>query len=298
MTGSHSMLGYYCNQHTSHSSKWGISHSLSIELALICSTLVDAPKQGMSLTPYHYNRIRAYHNRYKSPPPQCEHRHGNLKRSLDDFVARKIEIMENDFSAQLKNTAAADTELTQGWKDVERSSVGDQPLKKCLDRLKTRLDKVQQMWCRRNGESAHRRENQRLKPGDLCRYETPRGDDDEGSSFTDIVEEAYSAYVAISPLPDGETESDHPVVKCWAMEAVKGNPDSPWALLKASCAFLRYRSSSFVWYMCGRQLCIIKAKAQPGGPRYICEEIYMSLKTPKKHVDARRLMRQGGGMRG
>ncbi|EXJ93868.1 hypothetical protein A1O1_02261 [Capronia coronata CBS 617.96] len=97
--------------------------------------------------------------------------------------------------------------------------------------------------------------------------------------FNAEVQAIYERYQAIEPK-----KVDHELRRRFENE--RDRPFSYWSLLRASCLYWkvcsRARFPIWVWYVAGRELCILKALQTPGEVRLLTAEMYKILKVDTK----------------
>ena len=91
-------MGIYSKIHERYTKGFGLADDVAIELAKICASLVDAPKQGLSLRENHatLRRQRFFQKGYndspgfKYPPADPDDVTANIIARLDGFAQKKI----------------------------------------------------------------------------------------------------------------------------------------------------------------------------------------------------------------
>lgn len=250
----------YCYQKNS------ISDPFAIQLAKLCSILVDAPKQGLSIIPSKREEITGVGNRY--PKPAYKEREGQsqgvhiIDRLHFDVAGQKIMESQMAFHSNFGESPSYEPLVTavfrreQDFADKEGSGGN---LARALKHLKDELEIIHCAWYR--GIS------------------TAGG----GDKFKSRVACLHKQFREI--MPPEEVLAD-PVINRWVSD--RQSHFSHWSILRASAAYYKWRGkNSLVWYMAGHELCYIKAHAVGlaglgFGPRTIVEELYIPLKPSKK----------------
>lgn len=277
------VMGRYYKLHERYARTFGLNDEVSILLANICASLVDAPKQGTSLVPNHMTKLKekfrqkGYSDDREAP---CG-RPDDIINRLEEFAITKIQEKEAEFNVRQVKALYVDEDLTRMAKLEDERARSDRVVKECLRNLRYDLDKVREKasdWGRYLGQSKP------CAPGSLGQFtkEYLHPEEEQKSLFTSQVESCYAEYLAI--IPSVAKFINHPTILRWASDA--NEPYSDWQLLKASCAYYKWGGTgALVWHMAGLELCALKAKAT--GTRYVIEEIHRSLTTDKAYVKRR-----------
>lgn len=242
-----------------------ISSPKAIELAKLCSILVDAPKQGLSILSSKRDEITKLVRQYKKPAykePKGQS-HGNGIHVIDrlhyDVAGQKIMEKQVAFHKDVGESPIYEPLITEVFhrekKRAEKEGSGG-TLARTLQHLTDELDKIFQAW-------------------NSWRYE------DGTNQFKSRVTRLHRQFRDIMP-PDELSED--PVISRWVSD--RWSHFSHWSILRASAAYYKWRTT-LVWYMAGHELCYIKAHAiglagSDFGPRTIVEELYISMKTSKR----------------
>ena len=284
-------LGTYAKIHERYSKQFGLADDLAIELAKVCATLVDAPKQGLSLRPEHITlRKQKFAQKMYDDNPRCkplpadpDDITANIIARLDGFAQNKIAERKAEFEKKhmLKKAEYTDSDLTKLYHAEQENAQLDPDIRDCLQYLRTELDKVKVKWASHTASMGDKRQgNSALGP----MYPWSQSQAEEGDSFGNMADACYTEYFMIKPLPVGQS-TNHPIISRWMKDA--GKPSSEWQLLKASAAFYKWSgASAIVWYLAGQQLCELKARAA-GTARHVVEDIYQSLKTDRRFMRKR-----------
>ncbi|KAH8817394.1 RNA dependent RNA polymerase-domain-containing protein [Xylogone sp. PMI_703] len=201
----------------------------SVRLGLLCSKLVDAPKQGDILTHESWSRIK------KEIENEASKMHIEKKVNIIDHLKGVIEKVVEECKHKTKKTITQeiDPDLIILAEDFERRSSTDNTCKELYNQLKADLENVNNTWVRlwnqKNKTKAFK------EAMDIC---FPLWNSISVSiENSDIIRQR-------TILPDLE---------------ILSKDFSSWALLKASVTYRRYWRGNFPWWMCGRQLAFIKA---------------------------------------
>lgn len=248
-------------------SKNSISDPNAIELAKLCSILVDAPKQGLSILPSKREEITRLGSRYakpayKEPGVQSQGGVHVIDRLHFDVAGQKIMetqmAFRNDFGASPSYEPLL-TEVFRRERDRAEKEGSGGTMARALKHLNDELGSISQAW--------HR----------------GRDMEDGGDQFKSRAARLHSQFREI--MPPEEVSAD-PLISRWVSD--RESHFSHWSILRASAAYYKWRGKfSLVWYMAGRELCYIKAHAvglagSDFGPRTIVDELYISLKPSKK----------------
>ncbi|KAL9618121.1 MAG: hypothetical protein Q9160_007128 [Pyrenula sp. 1 TL-2023] len=245
-----------------------LSSSGAILLATLAGYLVDASKQGWSLSLDAWNQVRAEsgckglgYPAYKQDQPS-RHKPTNIIDFLKFEVAfPERETKLTEFAQMWPQEQFTDSHLTVCWttaRDLaerERKHNADSRLHDALANLSIEVDQVIDEWRKKSSQ---------------------RNSQDE-RHFTKLVEHLFERFCSITPL-----HSEHLSIAPCAWE----NENSRWNSLRASCLYTKHRSSNLVWYMVGQDLCQMKLKAsknaEKGPNRTVCSSIYSTLQVNAK----------------
>lgn len=250
-----------------------ISDAGAIKLAKLCSLLVDAPKQGMSLLPEKVREIKKYGG---GPMPAYKEGKSRGRKGwkhiidrlhfevADPKVMEKQTAFHNDIGGSERRI---DEDLSAiYWREQKRAEKDGQksPLFITLQKLSQELTKLKNEWT-------------------TWHASRPDGADDLKAGVSHL----FQRYREIKP----DITGDHIVISRWASDG--GDPFSEWSLLRASTAYMNWGGDrGLVWYMAGRELCHIKSHAvglreSQLGPRTILDRMYVPLITAKKFLSER-----------
>lgn len=247
--------------------KNSISDPNAIHLAKLCSILVDAPKQGLSILPSKRDEITRLGYQYRKPAykdPEAQNQSGIhvIDRLHFDVAGKKIKEKQMVFRSDFGESPSYEPLLTEVFRreqDRAEKEGSAGTLARALKHLKGDLESIFHAW--------------------------PRGRDQEGGAdqFRSRAARLHTQFREI--MPPEEISAD-PVISRWVSD--RESHFSHWSILRASAAYYKWRgNSSLVWYMAGRELCYIKAhgvglERSEFGPRTIVEELHISLKPSKK----------------
>lgn len=239
-----------------------ISDPGAIRLAIMCSFLVDAPKQGLSIratTKEEIKKLLKLPRPAWKDPKNCEGRLETSTNVIDQlhFVAeQKVEEMKialNDLKRPVYDPMPA--KLYHEVVNLADAETG-RPLRKVLEHLLLELDGVHELWKKLS------------RPGKSRKFNSA------------AISSCYSKFRKIMPPEDLLKD---PVISCLVLGA--DSHFSSWSLLRASTAWYKWHliAHVFLWDMAGREICFIKSQAagrgSEFGPRAMIEEMYIPLKT-------------------
>lgn len=240
-----------------------ISDPKAIELAKLCSVLVDAPKQGLSILPSKRDEITKLgygymKPAYKEPKGQSQGIH-IIDRLHYDVAGQKIMEKQVAFHNDVGESPIYEPLITEVFRRererAEKEGSGG-TLARALKHLTDELAKILQAWHSRRSE-------------------------DSADQFKSSVARLHRQFRDIMPPQE---LSEDPVISRWVSD--RGSHFSHWSILRASAAYYKWRTT-LAWYMAGHELCYIKAHAvglagSDFGPRTIVEELYISMKASKR----------------
>lgn len=245
--------------------KNNISDPFAIQLAKLCSILVDAPKQGLSMIPSKREEITSVGNRY--PKPAYKELDGQsqgvhiIDRLHFEVAGQKIMESQMAFHSNFGDSPSYEPLLTAVFSRERNFAEKEGPgcnLARALNHLKSELKIIYCAWHKRVSKAGVDTFRSRV----ACLHK----------QFREI-------------MPPEEVLAD-PVINRWVSD--RQSHFSHWSILRASAAYYKWRGkSSLVWYMAGHELCYIKAHAvglagSGFGTRTIVEELYTPLKPSKK----------------
>lgn len=239
-----------------------ISDPKAIELAKLCSILVDAPKQGLSILPSKREEITKLGHRYIKPAYKELKSQSQSVHVIDrlhyDVAGRKIMEKQVAFHNDVGESPSYEpliTEVFHRETDRAKEEGSEGTLARALKHLTDELAKIHQVW--RSWRS-----------------------EDNMDQFKSNVMRLRRQFRGIMPPKE---LSEDPVINRWVSD--RESYFSHWDILRASTAYHKWRGA-IVWYMAGHELCYIKAHAMLAGsdfgPRTIVEELYLPMKTSKR----------------
>ncbi|KAG0643041.1 RNA dependent RNA polymerase-domain-containing protein [Tuber brumale] len=246
----------------------------ALKLAKLCSLLVDAPKQGMSLRPEKVDEIRrkfsgapipAYKEKGSRICARATHIIDRLFQVADTKVNEKQQAFHDDMG---RSEGQRDGDIVELFVREHEFAQKDEtsPLWITLRHLTKELTLLKQDWT------------------DWIRNK--RGGPDE---FRAGVPNFLQRYRNIMPPTE---QAGDPVVAKWAREG--GASFTSWAILRASAAYAGWGGErGLVWYMAGIEICWIKCQKvsmrdSELGPRTMLESMYAPLVTWTKFISAMR----------
>jgi hypothetical protein len=229
-----------------------VSMNSIVFLSTLLSYLVDQNKQGYIFAKEDWEHIKETVIKIKPRRPfyKFDKFEGNKPTHIIDYlkfdVAEKtIENALTEFHTSLKHAEYWDDDVIQYARWAEEQEKTSNDWKVLLAQLKKDIATVKEMWI------AHFRE----KDG--------RGVEEAMANFQSILHPLYQRWLNIKPSTDIS-----PLLAGMLLPSGLPNQElSEWALLKASVAFASFQPkyvSKFVWWMCGRQLAVLKAKFRSG----------------------------------
>lgn len=245
-----------------------ISDPNAIHLAKLCSILVDAPKQGLSILPSKRDEIRRLGYRYTTPAykdPEGQNPSGVhvIDRLHFDVAGKMITEKDLAFRRDFGESPSYEPLLTKVFRRerdrAEKEGSGG-TLARALKHLKGNLKSIIDAWQR-----------------------SVEKQDDGGDQFRSVAAGLRKEFRELMPPEDISAD---PVISRWVSD--RESHFSHWSILRASTAYYDWHGdSALVWYMAGRELCYIKAhgvglEQSEFGPRTIVEELHVSLKPSKK----------------
>jgi hypothetical protein len=274
-----------------------LSSEHAVKLAALASSLVDSRKQGWLLTDEVWHKIRSKANggdelaepAYKSgfgPTDskvicvnELDYLHFNVARHLRDTTLKA-------FATLGAQVGRYDGQLSDYWRHEDenltkeeaqwRSSRNRAPgidsrayILKGRDGLYRQLERLQDHW------NALVPKNRQKDPA------SSQEDFFDNASFNAAVAEVYGLYTAIEP-----PHIQHFISLQYEHERARNLPCSYWSLLKASCLHYITRkaySRGWVWFVAGRELCILKALSR-GEVSILSSEMHDMLKVDTKRA--------------
>jgi hypothetical protein len=267
--------------------KDGVSCREAKELAVLAGLLVDAPKQGYSLSGDAWHKflgkvsprarfVPAYKHVEDGPDgfsktQVSKPQESNYLDFLKFWVAvPQKEIILKNFhdqwgGAETKKDADISRVWQNWWLEAEAESKRGRPeLQHVLEQLRKDINRLRDKWTQKTTR-------------------TRRGKG-SGEEFEANVQALHDDMRAIEPM-----KVDHTLVEQVRREERQGVPPSQsvWNWLRASCAYELSYKGKFSWYAAGETLCSIKASAgEEEGKRVraMREDIYVAMKIDGRAV--------------
>lgn len=247
----------------------------TIRLARLCSSLVDAPKQGLKPKAETRNMLRAINGNlgpmpaYRTPsqadkPNRVRAAEGPKEwyKSPDEWYIldrlvlhvgrQKVAEMRSAIHALEDAVEWTDEHLSRRCNEFEDQSQGDELLGLVRKKLHSDISKVKTKW--------------------LHKF-NPQSQRSPASNFRADLEAVYSMYRDIKPAQEALA---HPLVRQWHETADR--PNSEWRLLKASLLFRERGLNKLPWWVAMPELCWMKAQESSDGlqrptPRAVVEDM-------------------------
>lgn len=249
----------------------GISDPETIEIAIMCSFLVDAPKQGLSIRRSTREHVLKRSRRFTKPPYREPNAKGDILRNSTNVIdqlrfvtEQKVREMRDAFDKGFRGASGFDPMLSELYNNESKLAGGEGPLYEMLYYLRKDFCALYDSW--RVAASSRRR------------------------GFKNNVSSHYSRFKEIMPPEDLLKD---PVISRLVLNADSNL--SYWSLLRASAAHYTWhsdRTQVFMWHMAGRELCFIKSQAMGRksefGPRTMIEEMYIPLKPSRRYQEIRK----------
>jgi len=259
-----------------------IDSPAATSIAALLGLLVDSAKAGLTFDGAKWNVYLTTHKlpRNLRKPSYKDRDRGKPTKHLIDRLVFEIAKGVKDkvlggFSKQFENVSPKDDDLFRICNEEYEQAKSDRVLDSVFKKLEIDLKALHDFY--------------------LCGVRTE--DDEfnfnrkERDTFRALVEQCREKFVTIAPTPDNTVIPESNRITEWQRDHSRGRK-SRWDLLKASYAFYRYNSSSFVWYIAGIELVEIKATARGAGTyRPVVNGIFDAMKVDSKFVA--RLERRG-----
>ena len=251
-----------------------ISDTASQEIACLLGYLVDSAKAGLVYTEEDWQDFLRSKG-LPLHPPKPAYKDQTLERTDHIIDVLVFDIAKGvkrkalqDFRERFTNTVAwADTDLTAIWKAEEE----DKAFEKVAQDLRTKLDEIRDIW-------------------DNSDFGKPKnGLSGTKVDFSALVNRLRAKFLAIQPPPAKDNE--YYMLKRWRKETTIPTFGTSWLHLKTSGLYYRNQQGSFAWYVAGKELGELKARASNGGGTSITNEMHLALK-----VDATYFRRINGGL--
>ncbi|CUS10551.1 unnamed protein product [Tuber aestivum] len=253
-----------------------IADSEALKLAKLCSLLVDAPKQGMSLKPKKIEEIR---RKFAGAPIPAYKEKGSRVRVGATHIVDRLLLVADTKVNEKQQAFHDDIGKSEGRRD------GDIVELFVREHELAEKDETSALWI----TLRHLTKQLTLLKQDWTDWVlNKRSGPDE---FKAGVPNFLQRYRGI--MPPAEQAWD-PVVARWIKEG--GASFTPWSILRASAAYWCWAGDrALVWYMAGNEICWIKCQKvsmrdSELGPRTMLDEMYAPLITSRKFISA---MREG-----
>lgn len=234
----------------------------TILVAQLLGKLVDRPKQGFSFDSTKWRCfLKARKLDSDLPKPAYENKGGAkatshiLDRLAFVVAAGTREKALQDFSSCFDQASLWDTDLIRLWNTQFTLPKDDTGLLAVRMQLKADLEQILLTWKANASEGTD-------ETG-MCKS-TRKG---SSMTFHALVDHCRYLFLAVQPLKG----IDHPVVHRWRSESGDtADAGKSWLYIKASALFsLWYRYRDFPWWVAGKELGEIKAKARGLGSYHI-----------------------------
>jgi hypothetical protein len=240
-------------------------------LSKLLSDLVDQAKAGYTFTDEQFQHFKKQYLK-KSSVKTPAYMDGRIDRKSKHIIDQltvaahdTIETILTEFKISLpSNIPCWDKDLADfaTWANSEAAT--NREWLPITVKLKDDLQKVKDRWAENMGGRS-------------------KGMEESKPTFGPMLAEIYRQFQAIQPA--GDTPLTRLLLAPWS-----GRPElSQWAMLRASFLFASYSSfhvSKFVWWMCGIQLCHMKA-AKKGITAAVSPEMYAMLRPDSIFVKLR-----------
>lgn len=243
---------------------------------------MDAPKQGLTILPSKREEIAKLSSRLPRPAYKDLVHQGNCVNVIDrlhfDVAGQKVMEKQTGFYKEFGETAMHESVLTEIYRHEEKLAKVEgpgKPLDRTLRHLRNELRCLKEAWMEWIEKS------------------------NSNDGFKSGVPSFYRRFRGIKPP---EELSGDPTINRWISDG--DSHLSRWSLLRASAAYhMWHKSGMLIWYMAGRELCFLKSqdvgRKSEFGTRTVIEEMYIPLKTSRKHRGTRKevAVEEGGGMK-
>ena len=237
----------------------------TIRLASLCSSLVDAPKQGLKPKPGTLEMLYAINEKlgpkpaYRTPSENTKpNREPTINNPEEWYILDRLVFGVGKEKVEEKRLAIlalmggveefTDPHLSRRSNEFDAQSQSDALLGLVRRKLQLDIDELKTEWSRK----------------------FQRG---PSSSFRAGLESIYSMFLGIKPAQEA---LDHPRVRQWHETADR--PNSEWRLLKASKLFRECTTNKLAWWVAIPELCWMKAQEssaelQRPAPRAVVEDM-------------------------
>jgi hypothetical protein len=258
---------------TNYKEKWCYTNNTihgrdAIWLSKLLSDLVDQAKSGYTFTDAHFKAFKERGlNTFKVNEPA--YMSGVLDRKSKHVIDQLMVTTQDTVDAILTEFTKSLPESISSWdKDladfsnwINAEAATNREWIPIISKLKSDLQQIKSQWAENMGGRS-------------------KGIDEAKPAFGPMLADIYRQFQAIQPAED--TPLTRVLVAPWS-----GRPElSQWALMRASFLFSSYTSfhvSKFVWWMCGIQLCHMKA-LKKSTTTAVTPEMYAMLRPDSTYV--------------
>ena len=286
------MLGICSQYHEAYCYRTrAIDSPQALSIGVLLGNLVDSAKGGFK---FDEAKWAAFKKKNKLPMtlPKPAYKDKNKEKPTEHLIDHLVFVTAKNtredvlrkFTEHFQEVSPRDDDLFRIRNEAHEEAKSNKDLAKILANLEVGLRTINTYW----------KQHVRVDQDDDDTRPTTKSD---ASSFRTVVERCREDFLRLLPTLDAPPTSDR--IAIWQRDHSAGRA-SHWDLLKASLAFYRYFSSTFVWYVAGVELGEIKAMARGRGTyRAVVGEVFEAFKLDPKVVDGamRREMleREGGG---
>lgn len=252
--------------------KGDIADPEALKLAKLCSLLVDAPKQGMSLRPEKFDEIKRKF--FGAPTPAYKEKGSRVRGGGSHIIDRLLKIADTKINEK-QQAFHDDIGRSEGQRDGDIVELFVQ------EHELAQKDETSALWI----TLRHLTKELTLLKQDWTDW--IRNKRDGPDEFRAGVPKFHRRYRDIAPPAE---QARDPVVARWIREG--GASFTPWATLRASAAYASWGGNQgLVWYMAGLEICLIKCRKvsmrdSELGPRTMLDVMYAPLVTSKNFVSA------------
>ena len=278
----------------------------TVMLGALAGYLVDSNKQGWVLTDKAWHSVRRKASGIQQLPDPGYKGESAPRRPLGtgmylnviDFLKFDVagtlrDRILSEFAGRRQAVGTYDRSLTQYWRDEEsKIAAEEEQMRKrnlssnayafgkqqCPYRadvlkgplgLQSQIKKVLELWTELVGRNA---------------LSSPGGEFTDSTKFYAAVQEVFERYDAIEPI-----KVDHYLRQQYEEEVGRHYPFPYWSLLKASCLYARVSRPgrplpSWVWYIAGRELCILKTLQSFDNVTLMRSSMHNLLRVDTKHT--------------
>lgn len=273
-----SLLGTCTIEHEKliyHQRHQSLSTPEAVKLAALAGYLVDAAKQGYSLTETKWHELRRSTSGIKKLDMPAYRAGGEPRRSKGKHAAAENIVDFLKFDIAEKESLKVLAEFAKQW-DPKKACY-DPDLKSMYSDLWSKAEK------NRKAELFQLLNKLRHDVKAAADVWKAKAREDNKESFRLMVELIHEQVSTIVP----DIQVEHDIVRRFKEE--EGRDDSFWARLRASCVYYFNNKGSMVWYAVGNDLCMLKVQAQ-GPTRTMSAKMHSIMKVDTKlqrkfHID-------------